>query len=138
MALQTDFRNALASAIEEILDITIVEGVLTGPQVRDIGCCFIHGGREDSNVVRERLDARVRIFLNNSARQPTQEKPLSMQPLEDIVERVQVGLSARSQSLGGTWFARLTEWEYDPNQYGVELAFLSVGWNQWEVVHPSS
>jgi hypothetical protein len=140
MARNTDFREALRVQIEQITGVTIRPGKFRGPyRAGNRGCIWSISESERPNVEQERLAVRCRIFLSYDQPVDEQEEPLSGAPLEDIVEKLKIQLSAGDQSLGGiVWYYRLTEAEYNMEQYGVEMHFEGVAANTWSVIEPFS
>lgn len=134
MSLLSDYRRAVAEKVQTTTGVKIKPGFFNGP-VRDgsLGCCWSVGVAEDVNIVRQTMEARVRVYLRYD-RQPDPEVPLDPLPLEDLIELCQVQISGEPLNLGveGVWFARLTEAEINMEQYGVEMQFIAWAWNHYD------
>lgn len=134
MTLLTDYRLAVGAAVENATGIQVRPGFFNGP-VRNgnLGCCWTVGVAEDVNIVRQTMEARVRLFLRYD-RQPDPEVPLDPSPLEALIETCQVSISNNPLDLGvaGVWFARLSEAEVNMEQYGVEMQWLAWAWNHYD------
>lgn len=137
MAKLTDFRNAVGTAIQDLIDIEIRPGKFDGKQINGpVGCIYPRQQHERSNVLEQIYEVRVRVFLKWDP-SPNPDSPIDPTPLEEIVERIQASLSADDQSFAqSVWFARLTEAEYNMAWNAVEMSFMAVGWNAWAVAEP--
>jgi hypothetical protein len=139
MTVLTDFRLAVAAVVEETTGIRVKAGKFDGPvKNSDLGCAFPMGKREDSsNVSREIMEVRVRLFKNNQDRAADPEiSLLDPAPLEALIEECQQALAPDGTGGAnvGIWFARMTEAEVNMEQYGIEFAVIAVAWNQFAVV----
>ena len=134
MSLLAAYRLAVGAAVQEATGIKVKAGFFNGP-VRngDLGCCWSVSVAEDDNIVRQTMEARVRLYKRFD-RQPDPEVPLDPSPLEDLIEVCQVTISQGPLDLGvaGVWFARLTEAEINMEQNGVEMQWIAWAWNHYD------
>lgn len=140
----TAFRLYIATLCQEATGITINPGMFSGPiQGADIGCCWPIGKRANpANKTEEFLEVRVRLFLNvqdNDGSDP--ENGHDPTELEQLIDTCQLAASSDdpddNRAGGSVWMFELTEGEVNMAQYGVEMAFVARGWNQFHLVSPT-
>lgn len=137
--ITTTYRLAVAAVVETATGIDVKPGKFDGP-VRNgkLGCCWPFGVREDSsNVTRQVMEVRVRLFLDSQERSADPEIPLDPAPLELLISQCQAALSPSGEGAtptAGIWFARLTDAEVNMDLYGIEFAVVAVGWNEFVLV----
>jgi len=130
VTLLTDFRLAVTEAVQQVTGIEVLPGRFDGPVAEtDLGCAYpVRQEERSSNVTEQELSVRVRLFVVPN---PEPGHPPDPARLEELVQIVQEALDD-DQDLGGVWFFRLTEAEYDLRQFGVEMQFNAIADNAFD------
>lgn len=138
MTALTDFRTYISEVVQDTLNISIVPGKIEGPiRGNDLGCAYSIGARERANVTEIELEVRVRVFLNVQGHDPDPESPPDPSVLEAIPELVGLATSNDQEDADGSvWSYRLTEWEINDLQWGVEMRFVAVTDNPFQELAP--
>jgi hypothetical protein len=122
-----DFGDAIISAFKTALGVDIVPGLLVGPiEDREMGSVLVHRVRESPGRVNEQqVIVTLRLFKRyQMVTDPT--KPYDPKPLYNWVEELETIIYANQTGLAvGVWFQRITDFEVDPMQQGIEANLLA-------------
>lgn len=143
MSALADFRDYVAGVCQTATGITIVPGRFNGPlQGFDKGCAYMIGKAEDTtDVAQVRYEVRVRLFkdIQPFDGDDPEDKPRDDSALVALAELCEVAASASGvdETAGDSvWYYRLTEYEVNLDQYGVEMAFMAYADNKFAVLDP--
>lgn len=120
----TSFRQAVQDKLQDAMGITFVAGMLTAADSnRDIGCVWIAGIRERSDVQTEEIVARARVFTQFEATQGYRQGDIDQ--LETLAEQFQTALKT-IQLTAGPWMFRVTEVQLLIDEHGVEATMVGI------------
>jgi hypothetical protein len=129
----TGFRQTMQEMFARELGITMVPGLLNGPNTtfgETIGSLSFRRIQEDpSRVAEQQLYLVLRVYPPFSeAAVISMNAPYDPTPLEQLAAQI-VDAIARNQTGLGAWFQRVTAFDFDPEDQGLQATIFAYSSN---------